>query len=166
MKHRIRGIITGTEVCRKSIFYQCSGRYSWTSVCLSWIPFIISSRAYGSHLGSPRSPWFYVSAPTQKCDMVLRKKKVLQDPALVEDSLWYSRALFWMSSPQNMQCCFAKKKKKKLFWHLLWEPWTHRKAVVQLSNNSNYHQPFEGGNCLGDNWGCGKCHVFLLLSAA
>lgn len=24
------------------------------------------------------------------------------------------------------------------------------KAVVQLSNNSNYHQPFEGGNCLSD----------------
>lgn len=24
------------------------------------------------------------------------------------------------------------------------------KAVVQQSNNSNYHEPFEGGNCLSD----------------
>lgn len=24
------------------------------------------------------------------------------------------------------------------------------KAVVQQSNNSNYHKPFEGGNCLSE----------------
>lgn len=62
IKQRICGIITSTEVCQKTTFCQCSSQYYWTSVRLLWITFIIRSRAYGRHLGSPRSLWFCLSA--------------------------------------------------------------------------------------------------------